>query len=112
MHSAVQRGALLLCSLLAANSQFSVLIRQKMQLTKFNQVDLLSIPYTVVASYLKAGFHLNRIVTYRSIFFCVETISSTLVLRKQRNTIRFGTIRLKWKPAFRRVFSKPKTCLK
>ncbi len=29
----MQRGALLLCSLLAANSQFSVLIRQKMQLT-------------------------------------------------------------------------------
>ncbi len=23
------------------------------------------------------------------------------MLRKQRNTIRFGTIRLKWKPAFR-----------
>ncbi len=48
-----------------------------------------------------AGFHFNRIVTYRNIFFCVETISSTLVLRKQRNTIRFGTIRLKWKPALK-----------
>ena len=33
VHSAVQHGALLLSSLLAANSQFSVLICQKMQLT-------------------------------------------------------------------------------
>ncbi len=33
MHSAVQRGALLLCSLLAGTSQFSVLIRQKKHLT-------------------------------------------------------------------------------
>ncbi len=33
IHSAVQRGALFLCSLLAVTSQFSVLIRQKMQLT-------------------------------------------------------------------------------
>ena len=35
---------------------------------------------------------LNRIVTNRSIFFCVEVISLTLVLRKQRNTLGFGTI--------------------
>jgi hypothetical protein len=34
---------------------------------------------------VKAVFHFNRIVTYRSIFFCVKVISSTLVLRKQRN---------------------------
>ena len=34
---------------------------------------------------------------YRSILFCVEVISSTLPLRKQRNTLHFGTIRLKWK---------------
>ena len=33
VHLAVQRGILLLCSLLAANSQFSLLNRQKMQLT-------------------------------------------------------------------------------
>ena len=46
---------------------------------------------------LKPVFHFNRIVTYRSIFFCVEVISSTLPLRKQRNTLRFGTIQLKWK---------------
>ena len=54
------------------------------------------------ASYfrLKPVFHFNRIVTYRSIFFCVKVISSTLSLRKQRNTLRFGTIRLKWKTAF------------
>ena len=29
---------------------------------------------------------------YPSIFFCVEVISSTVVLRKQRNNKRFGTI--------------------
>ena len=46
---------------------------------------------------LKPVFHFNRIVTYRSIFFCVEVISSTLPLRKQRNTLCFGTIRLKRK---------------
>jgi hypothetical protein len=34
-------------------------------------------------------------------FFCVEVISSTLVSRKQRNTLRFATIRLKWKTGFR-----------
>ena len=49
---------------------------------------------------LKPVFHFNRIVTYRSIFFCVEVISSTLVVRKQRNTLRFATIRLKWKTSF------------
>ncbi len=57
---------------------------------------LILVPNTILSLILKAGFHFNRIVTYRSIFFCVETISSTLVLG---NTIRFGTIRLKWKPA-------------
>ena len=31
---------------------------------------------------------------------CVEVISSTLSLKKQRNTLRFGTIRLKWKTGF------------
>ena len=38
----------------------------------------------------KAGFPLQpyRNVTYRSFFFCVEVISFTLVLRKQRNTLR------------------------
>jgi hypothetical protein len=29
---------------------------------------------------------------YRSIFFCVEVISSTLVVRKQRNTLRYDTV--------------------
>ena len=33
VHSAVQTGALSLCSLLAANSQINVPISQKMQLT-------------------------------------------------------------------------------
>jgi hypothetical protein len=52
----------------------------------------------------KPVFHFNRIVTYRSIFFCVKVISSTLVVRKQRNTLRFATIRLKWKTSFKAVF--------
>jgi hypothetical protein len=38
----------------------------------------------------KASFPLQP---YRSI--CVEVISSTLVLRKQRNTLRFATTRFK-----------------
>jgi hypothetical protein len=41
---------------------------------------------------LKPVFHFNCIVTYRSIFFCVEVISSTLVVRKQRNTLRYDTV--------------------
>jgi hypothetical protein len=44
---------------------------------------------------VKPVFHFNRIVTYRSIFFCVEVISSTLVVRKQRNTLatlRYDTV--------------------
>ena len=45
---------------------------------------------TVALVSVKAHFHFNRIVTYRSIFFCIEVISSTLVLMKQRNTLRFG----------------------
>jgi hypothetical protein len=45
-----------------------------------------------VKSTVKPVLHFDRIVTYRSIFFCVEVISSTLALRKQRNTLRFGTI--------------------
>ncbi len=40
---------------------------------------------------LKADFHFNRIVTYRSIFFCVETISSTLVLGNKE--IRYVSVR-------------------
>ena len=50
---------------------------------------------TIEAS-IKPVIHFNRIVTYRSIFFCVKVISST----QQRNTPRFGTIRLKWKTGF------------
>jgi hypothetical protein len=38
---------------------------------------------------------------YRSIFFCVEVIGSTLVVRKQRNTLRFAKIRLKWKTSLK-----------
>ena len=55
----------------------------KTQLGKkiFNNVTLL------VQVNLNPVFHFNRIVTYGSIFFCVEVISSTLILRKQRNTL-------------------------
>ncbi len=42
----------------------------------------------------KAGFHFNRIVTYHSIFFCVETISSTLVLGNKE--IRYVSVRYGW----------------
>jgi hypothetical protein len=50
---------------------------------------------------IKPVFHFNRIVTYRSIFFCVEVISSTLPLKKQINTLRFGAIEQKWKTELR-----------
>jgi hypothetical protein len=33
-------------------------------------------------------------VTERSIFFCLEVVGSTSLLRKQRHTLRFGTSRL------------------
>ena len=49
---------------------------------------------------LKAVFHFKRIVAYRSIFFCANIISSTRVLMEQRNTLRFATIRAKWKTGF------------
>jgi hypothetical protein len=51
-------------------------------------------------TYALSQFSISTVRTYvPSIFFCVEIISSTLPLRKQRNTLRFGTIRLKWKTA-------------
>ena len=55
----------------------------------------------VYADTIKPVFHFNRIVTYRSILFCFQVISSTLVLRKRGNTLRFATIRLKWKTGFK-----------
>jgi hypothetical protein len=39
---------------------------------------------------VKAVFHSTA--TSRNIFFCVQVISSTVALRKQRNAPRFGTI--------------------
>jgi hypothetical protein len=65
---------------------------------KFQELKFLTKSLIII---LKPVFHFNRIVTYRSIFFCVKVISSTVSLRKQRNTLRFGTIRLKWKTALR-----------
>ena len=40
-------------------------------------------------------------VPQRSVFCCFKVISSTRVLMKQRNTLRFGTIRSKWKTGLR-----------
>jgi hypothetical protein len=53
----------------------------------------------------KAGFPLRpyRIVTYRSIFFCVEVISSTLV-QSGNKEIRYVSVRLKWKTSLKPVF--------
>ena len=48
--------------------------------------------YLSAGTSLKPVFHFNGIVTYRNIFFCIEVISSTLVLTKQRNTLRYGTV--------------------
>ena len=52
------------------------------------------------AFYLKAGFHFNRTVAKRSVFHCVHIICSAWVFTKQWNTLRFATIRLKWKTGF------------
>jgi hypothetical protein len=67
---------------------------------------IVRVPRTVPTWYMaenKASFppqpYLN--VPY-SIFFCIQVISSTLVVRKQRNTLRFGTIRLKWKTGLKK----------
>ena len=43
-------------------------------------------------SIVKPVFHFNLIVKYRSIFFCVEVISSTLPLKKKRNTVRYVSV--------------------
>ena len=55
---------------------------------------------------LKAVFHFNRIVAKRSVFHCVHIISFAWVLTKYWNTLRFATIRLKWKTGLR-PFSTP-----
>ena len=52
---------------------------------------LYCVPHKTTSSrHKRPVFHFNRIVTYRGILFCVEIIGSTLVLRKQRNTIHSG----------------------
>ena len=55
--------------------------------------------------YIKAVFHFNRIVPKRSVLYCVHIISSARVFMKQWNTLRFATIRLKWKTALRNFTS-------
>ena len=49
-------------------------------------------------SYDKPVFHFNGTIAKRSVFYWVH-ISSTWVFRKQKNTLRFATMRLKWKTA-------------
>ena len=46
-------------------------------------------------------FHFNRIVAKRSVFHCVVNNQSELMTWTQKNTLRFATIRLKWKATFR-----------
>ena len=48
----------------------------------------------------KPVFHFNRIVANRSVSYCPHIISSAWVFTKQLNTLRFATIRLKWKTGF------------
>ena len=55
----------------------------------------------------KAVFHFNRIVAKRSVFNCVHIISSAWVLTKQWNTLRFATMRLKWKTGFINIDEDP-----
>ena len=64
--------------------------------------------YDLYSSYgswkgFKPVFHFNRIVAKRGVFYCVHIISSAWVFTKQWNTVRFATIRLKWKLALRIV---------
>ena len=57
--------------------------------------------------YNYAPQHLSQFSTskvkYRSIFFCVDVINFTLLLRKQKNAVPFFTKRLKSKTCF--IFS-------
>ena len=46
---------------------------------------------------LKAVFHFNRIVAKRSVFHCFVITRIELMTCTQWNTLRFATIRLKWK---------------
>ena len=46
---------------------------------------------------VKAVFDFNRIVAERSVFHCFVTTRVELMTYTQWNTLRFATIRLKWK---------------
>ena len=46
---------------------------------------------------VKAVFHFNRIVAKRSVFHCFMITLVELMTCTQWNTLRFGTIWLKWK---------------
>ena len=54
---------------------------------------------------LKPVFHFNRIVAERSVFHCFMTTQAELMTCTQWNTLRFATIRLKWKTGFTATFS-------
>ena len=49
---------------------------------------------------IKVVFHFKRMMAYHSIFFCFQFIRSIRVLMKQRSTLRYATIRVKWKKGF------------
>ena len=57
----------------------------------------LLLPLKGYANTLKAGFHFNRIVAKDRVLHCVHIICSAGVFTTQWNTLRFATIRLKWK---------------
>ena len=55
---------------------------------------------------LMAVFHVNRTAAKRTASNYVHIISSAWVFTKQWNTLRFATIRLKWKTGLRTYVNK------
>jgi hypothetical protein len=85
--------------------------KSKIRSTSISMLIIIQLNYSFSLLSTSTHFQPYRIVTYRSIFFCVEVISSTLPLGKQRNTLRSGkrpdaTFRyetgLKWKTGLKR----------
>ena len=52
---------------------------------------------------LKPVFHFSRIVAKRSVFHYFVSTQAELMIWTQQNTLRFATIRLKWKTALKDV---------
>jgi hypothetical protein len=99
--SAFLHSAIIVCSWISGSRLLPLQKKKKTWRWQPNKIAFYNQPNDILI--FKPVFHFDRIVTYCSIFFCVEVISSTLVLRKQRNTLRFATIRLKWKTGFRHI---------